>query len=112
VSRPEYARIGFQSPDWVMVGMPHGDGVRLLASKDMTRAGLQAEYDRQFARIGIVDLPIPVPPRITLTAGMLTFVVIDAPDYPAAFRALFEQWTPGPGQRAALPGIPAIEAGP
>ena len=43
---------------------------------------------------------------------MKTFIIIDAPDYPSAFQALFEQWTPGPGERAALPGMLAIEAAP
>ena len=107
------ARTGeFSRPDWVMCGMPHGVGVRLLASKDMTHAELEAQRD-------LPDTdpwgswPSALPPlRITLTAGMKTFTMIEAPDYPTAFRALFEKWTPGPGEHAALTGIPAIEAAP
>jgi hypothetical protein len=105
---------GFGRPDWVMVGMPWAGGVRLLASKDMTHAELAAEVSRLYPEY---ETPEPLPSlvisqRITLTAGMRTFTVIDAPDYPSAFTALFETWTPGPGERAALPGVPAIEAGP
>jgi hypothetical protein len=97
-------------PDWVMCGMPWNGGVRLLASKDMTHAELEAKFDHVNVECGLVYLPVLAGHRITLTAGMSTFIVIDAPDYPSAFAALFEQWTPGPADRVALPGIPAIEA--
>jgi hypothetical protein len=75
-----------------------------------------AELNAQYGYAGI-DPWANVPPmltsrRITLTAGLKTFVVIDAPDYPTAFRALFEQWTPGPAEHPALAGMPEIEAGP
>ena len=105
---------GYGHPDWVMCGVPWNGGVRLLASKEMTHA----ELDAQFGYTDIWDggltpgYAIPASRRITLTAGMRTFVMIEAPDYPTAFAALFEQWTPGPGDHAALPGIPAIEGAP
>ena len=104
---------GFGRPDWVMCGVPWAGGVRLLASRAMTHAELTAEFDRvaPWGPYNFEPMPI-VSQRITLTAGMRTFTVIDAPDYPSAFTALFETWTPGPGERAALPGVPAIEAGP
>jgi hypothetical protein len=86
--------------------------VRLLASKDMTHAELEARFDWADINMGTYLSPHLRSQRITLTAGLKTFVMIDAPDYPSAFRALFEQWTPGPGEHAALPGIPAIEAAP
>ena len=103
---------GYGRPDWVMCGMPWNGGVRLLASKDMTHAELSADFG--YADIGIPgwDPPAMTSRRITLTAGMSTFVLIEAPDYPSAFAALFEQWTPGPADRVALPGVPAIEAAP
>ena len=102
---------GFERPDWVMCGCPAPGGVRLLASKDMTHAELEAKFGYQDINIGLLDaMHVLDSRRITLTAGLKTFIVIDAPDYPSAFRALFEQWTPGPGQHVALPGIPAIEA--
>lgn len=104
---------GFGRPDWVMCGCPAPGGVRLLASKDMTHAELEAQFDRAAPWDPCDFTPGPViSQRITLTAGMRTFIVIDAPDYPSAFRVLFGQWTPGPGEHAALPGIPAIEAAP
>ena len=76
----------------------------------MTHAELSADYG--YADIGVPgwDPPVLTSRRITLTAGMSTFIMIEAPDYPSAFAALFEQWTPGPGEHRALPGIPAIEA--
>ena len=100
----------FGRPDWVMCGTPHGAGVRLLASKDMTHAELSADYD--WGEIDVWSPPVLRSQRITLTAGMKTVIMIEAPDYPSAFRILFEQWTPGPGEHVALPGIPAIEAAP
>jgi len=103
---------GFGRPDWVMCGCPARGGVRLLASKDMTHAELEARFDWADINMGTYLSPHLRSQRITLTAGLKTFVMIDAPDYPSAFRALFEQWTPGPGEHAALPGIPAIEAAP
>jgi hypothetical protein len=105
--------VSFGRPDWVMVGTTMPSGVRLLASKELTHAELEAQFDRA-APWDAYDFSIPpvVSQRITLAAGMRTFIVIDAPDYPSAFRSLFESWTPGPGEHAALPGVPAIEAGP
>jgi hypothetical protein len=105
---------GSARPDWVMCGCPTAGGVRLVASKDMTHAELEMQFGYQDIYDGglTAAYALPVSRRVTLTAGMTTFVMIDAPDYPTAFRALFEQWTPGPGERVALPGIPAIEAAP
>jgi hypothetical protein len=101
----------FGRPDWVMCGWPSRGGVTLLASKEMTHAELEAQYGWEETGMR----PDSSPPllrgrRITLTSGLKTFIVIEAPDYATAFKALFEQWTPGPGEHAALPGIPAIEA--
>jgi hypothetical protein len=103
---------GYGHPDWVMCGVPWNGGVRLLASKEMTHAELDAQRD-------LPDIdpwgswPKMLPPlRIKLTAGMKTFTMIEAPDYPSAFRALFEHWTPGPDEHAAIGGIPAIGAAP
>lgn len=108
----DHADGSYARPDWVMCGVPWNGGVRLLASKDMTHAELSADFG--YTDIGIPgwDPPALTSRRITLTAGLKTFVMIEAPDHPSAFRALFEQWTPGPGEHAALPGVPAIEAAP
>jgi hypothetical protein len=93
-----------------MCGSPAPGGVRLLASKDMTDAELNAQYSYQDIDPWGEFPPMLTSRRITLTAGLKTFVMIEAPDYPTAFRVLFEQWTPGPDERVALPGMPAIEA--
>lgn len=106
--------MGFAPPDWVMCGMPLPDGrVRLIASNQMTHAELSVKQDYPYVwdespepfTIG------PITRTITLTSGMRTYVMIEADDYPAAFRALFEQWRPGPGERAAIGGQPAIGPG-
>ena len=95
--------IGFPAPDWVMCGVQNpAGGVRLLASQDLTQAELQALIDYP----EIVYDPFPVPgqvrQRFLLTAEMRTFSMIEAPDYPAAFQALFEHWSPQPAARAAI----------
>lgn len=97
-------------PDWVMCGVPLPNGwVRLLASRELNQAQLAAEFERA----QVVDdgdlLPTWGPlvqQRIALTTEMRTFTVIDAPDYPTAFRELFKDWTPGPA------GHPAVTEGP
>lgn len=93
----------FPRPDWVMCGMPQpgGDGVRLIASKELDRAELEAQVSRLEVWPGEM-FPDPVSQRFLLTAEMRTFTVIDAPDYAVAFRTLFEGWTPGPASRPAL----------
>lgn len=101
----------FSRPDWVMCGVPWNGGVRLLASKDMTHAELSVDHGYEDT-FGPWEQPVLTSRRITLTSGLKTFITIEAPDYPSAFAALFEQWTPGPAEYVALPGIPAIEAAP
>jgi hypothetical protein len=96
--------MSYPRPDWVMCGMPQpGDTgwVRLLASKELNQAELtaQMQYPETF---GIFPAPSIVTQRYTLTAEARTFIVIDAPDYPTAFRSLFEDWTPEPAARPAV----------
>lgn len=97
-------------PDWVMVGMPQPGGkVWLIASKDMNEAELRAEIDRGPDLLFDSEIFPGQPYRheYTLTASMRRFTLIEAADYPAAFRALFEQWTPEPAAGpAALPAGP------
>jgi|SRR5262252_6840796 len=89
-------------PDWVMCGGPHPPGVRLLASRELTEVELRAEMDWLDPVDPWATFPgIPVA-RYFLTAQMRQFILIDAPDYPSAFKALFEKWSPEPGQRPAL----------
>jgi hypothetical protein len=93
-------------PDWVMLGVSNADGtVRLIASKELTRAELEYEADYE----EIHSLWSLEPPRMVqtsavyrLTAELRTWVLITAVDYPAAFDALFGQWAP---ERARRPEI-------
>jgi hypothetical protein len=88
----------------VMCGMPgHDGGVRLIASKELNTAELRAEFSRAALTYEPLFLdPSSVSQRYFLTAEMRTFTVIDAPDYPTAFKALFEGWTPEPAARPAI----------
>jgi hypothetical protein len=96
-------------PDFVIVGSPAADGgVVLLASQELNDAELRAE----------VPLPdvtawpaLAAPkPRYFITAQMRTYVIIWAPDYPAAWRSLFEHWAPKPHGLIPLGrAVPGIE---
>lgn len=121
-------------PDWVMVGVPGpldeeiggGQGVWLFASKDLTRAELEAEIPRLAYDIwqqeqerlawmtgSIFPPPLPPPrPEYKITATMRKFIVIQARTYPEAFKALFDKWSPEPDAPPALEGQRAIEGGP
>ena len=105
MTRPDRAALGSR-PDWVMVGMPGpAGGVWLIASKDMNQAELRAEFDRAMLDDGWDVIPGPVTRHeYTLTASMRRFTLIEAADYPAAFRSLFDRWTPEPAPAAELPG--------
>lgn len=103
--------MGVPRPDWVMCGAPNpSGGVRLIASKELNRAELEAQFEYEDIWDGGLFAPAGLTPvgrvlrshRYSLTADMRTFVVIDAPDYPSAFRSLFEGWSPEPASRAAI----------
>lgn len=114
-------------PDWVLVGCPGelppdmggGAGVWLYASKDLTRAELEAEVSETAYRMweeeclasGLLSGLPPPQPEYRITATMRRFIVIMARDYQAAFAALFKQWSPEPDPRRALGGQAAIEEG-
>ena len=97
--------IGFTQPDFVICGAPLASGwVRLLASKELSKAELEAQfgfqdvYDDDYESL-IPDAVMATSVKVSLTVEFMTwkqkaFVLIDAPDYPSAFRALFEDWTP------------------
>lgn len=102
-------------PAWVMVGLEwDGPGVLLLASDRLTRAQLDFEARRYDFR-DMADLAANFAPSLALTAIIDTrpapgrkdgYVLIAAPDWPQAMRALFGEWTPDPEQRALEP--PAV----
>lgn len=104
----------FLTPDWVMIGIPQSDGtVCLMASKELTRAELVAERDWEGAIGSLSDYYAYLPEmQYRVTAEMKTFVLIIAADYTAAFRSLFEQWTPEPARRRQLPPTPRALPGP
>lgn len=86
-----------EAVDWVMVGMPSpGGGVRLFASKTLTRAGLQRRVEG-YALVPITARPdgpvarVPVETR-TVIAVMKDFTLINAETYPEALRSLMEMW--------------------
>ena len=96
-------------PKWVMIGLEwDGPGVLLMASDRLTRAQLDFEAARYDFR-DMADLMASFQPNLQLSAIIRTdpapgrkdgYVLIAAPDYGEAIRALFEQWTPGEEQRA------------
>jgi hypothetical protein len=95
-------RLAFPHPDFVMVGMPapNGPGVWLLASKKLGSGLMRG------GTIGRGPDGTMTGQQVRLMVQLADFVVVEAEDYPAAFRALFEQWSPEPDAR------PEIEAGP
>lgn len=105
---------GFTRPDWVMCGaaMPTG-WVRLIASKELRQAELEAkfEYVRGHSPYwidgDIGGIPLMTSAKVTLTVEFRSekphfLIIIDAPDYPAAFAELFRVWSPAPDVREAI----------
>jgi hypothetical protein len=106
----------FGRPDWVMLGVPGpvpGGKVWLIASRELTRAELEVavNYEDIWDDEVFPVTSVLTSRKITLSCQMGKFVLIEADDYAAAFNALFEQWSPQPGQRVALPGTPALPPG-
>lgn len=99
------------SPNWVMIGEERGsDHVMLYASNTLTSAELRVEMGDI---IGPWDLDGPfvtVSKVYTLEATMDQIVVIHARDWPSAFKSLFEQWSPEPGEPARITGRAALPA--
>jgi hypothetical protein len=89
---------------WIILGlveMPSG-GVRIIASKDIRAATLEAHVDYTKVDIDafIVSSTKPTGYRIDLQLSMHNLTVIDAPTFPEAFAALFKLWTPDSGTDA------------
>jgi len=90
-------------PDWVMMGVPHGGGVRLYASRELNAAEL--EMARDYVEVDPFDLFEPArltPWQIKLTVEMRTFYVIEALTYQDAFAGLFKTWSPDDARRKEL----------
>jgi hypothetical protein len=90
------------SPDFVVLGIPHEDGVMLLASNELSAAELEVEVDQvpyyRGANIGF----LPGVKYITLTCHIGSYTIVTAPTYAEAFRNLFNAWTPKAPERRAL----------
>jgi hypothetical protein len=103
------------SPDWVVLGLPTGDGrVAVYASKELNQAELASEVDHdeiRLDRLWMSDRSYPPVKRHTLSVEMRTYVIVVADTYPDALRRLFETWTPEPDQ-PAISGRAAIEGRP
>lgn len=92
-------------PDFVILGDQHPDGgVLVIASNDLTKGELEQRADEPEFYYGTMFRPTP-PLRSTVSAQMRDYVMVQAPSYAEAMRALFEQWTPEPSER------PAVEQG-
>lgn len=94
-----------------MVGLEwDGPGVLLLASDRLSAARLDFEARRYDFR-DMADMMANFAPSLALTtiietraAGKDSYVLIAAPDWAQAMKALFGEWTPEPGQRELEPG--------
>jgi hypothetical protein len=99
-------RVGFgQAPDFVMVGVATQTGVMLLASAELTDAGLERRttgIDRIPIRPGG---PVARVPHVeaTVSATMPKFDTIQAENYQVALASLQEQWQRRQASPLALP---------
>jgi hypothetical protein len=100
---PEGAIPSSEQPDFVLVGIPRGQGKRLLAARNL--AG---------AHFGMTDAQDP-PPRWKIMATLVQPLFIDAAAYPEAMARLQEIWANWDREaqrekRAALPAEPSGRA--
>lgn len=84
---------------WVMCGMQAETGVTLFASNALTSAELEEDIDFGDVWAQMDGRIYPHRRLISLAATTDRMVVIQAADWPAAFRALFKTWSPEPMQR-------------
>lgn len=96
--------VGPLNPDWVivgairpgsMVGDGEGDGVVLFASRNLGRADIEVNYDRDYVSFRGHAIREATSAQVTLTCVMHDFVWVEAADYGTAFSMLddlFKQW--------------------
>ena len=85
-------------PDWVVLGTPTDEPgrVRVYASKTLTYAELRA-LARVRISVGVPGLgPEVLLQRLTLTAELQSYVVVEADSYAEAFASLVGIWNPEP----------------
>lgn len=95
--------LAMADPEWVMFGMSHQDGVRLIASNSLTMAELETEYSRIQDFGGRFE---DYPEEHTLSVTMGQYVIVDAPDWPTAFAKLFRMWSPDGGKPVPFAELP------
>ena len=85
------------NPDWVITGMPHEGGVRIIASKNLKPGGEVQIVERIEEARDSRGRPAGVGTyrhdhwRISVNA--VTVEIVDAPDYPTALRMLMSGWS-------------------
>lgn len=86
-------------PAWVMVGEENANQVTLYASNQLT----EAELTTAIENVSAWDVygSIHTVTTYTLSAVAQRIVIIRAPDWPTAFRRLFDCWSPD-GDRPRL----------
>lgn len=90
-----------QKPDFVVAGGQHDGYVFLIASKTLLRIKLEEKF-QPVGQMGYSPLDNfrfarPLDPQMALTAIFKDYVVIRAENYPEAWKALFEMWSPERG---------------
>ncbi len=104
-------------PDFVITGSQRDDGtVRLIASRALLQVDLEATFQRRMRQDPAELDPTyigPVHGDYQLTAHMSHVVIVDAPDYPAAFRSLTGKWGEQDARegRRGVGGIPELGPG-
>lgn len=99
-------------PDFVILGFRRSaDEVEVWASNDLTRAELQALMHDEYPESVLGRVVRPLVYGYELRAGLRTFLLIRAPTYSAALRALMDQWNPDqpPEQKALTQSRPELE---
>jgi hypothetical protein len=87
-------------PDWMIAGLPNGDGVRIVASTKLDYGELSLEPN--FWENTWNEWFIHSSPTAVFSFRARQFVVIDAATYEEALKKLFGQWSPSPSY-SALP---------
>lgn len=91
-----------QAPDFIVVGGKYGDGVILLASKQLSYVELREEFDH--LNVLRKEYDPPAVHRILLTAKMRDYIMVREDSYPQAWQTLFDRWTPENDQQE-LPAV-------
>jgi hypothetical protein len=90
----------FSTPDFVILGVQADDGVYVYASKDLTKAELEAITERrEIDPDGIWRRFESGRTTIILTATMREVILVKGDTYAEAFRSLFASWTPPEPER-------------